>query len=72
MSHANWQVSRFELNILKFQGDPQLEEFLNWVLAVQEVFEFNKVLDETIKKSHTKKRCLGKHGVRRRVHNGPI
>jgi hypothetical protein len=46
MSHANWQVSRFELNILKFQGDPQLEEFLNWVLAVQEVFEFNKVLDE--------------------------
>jgi hypothetical protein len=36
-------VSRFELNILEFQGDLQLEEFLDWVLTVEEVFEFNGV-----------------------------
>jgi hypothetical protein len=45
-THDNWWVSRFELNIPEFQGDPQLEEFLNWVLAVEEVFEFNGVPDE--------------------------
>jgi hypothetical protein len=45
-AHDNWWVSRFELNILEFQGDPQPEKFLNWVLVVEEVFEFNGVPDE--------------------------
>jgi hypothetical protein len=45
-AHANWWVSRFELKILKFYEDLQLKEFLNWVLAVEEVFEFNGVLNE--------------------------
>jgi hypothetical protein len=27
-AHANWCVSRFELNIPEFQGDPQPEEFV--------------------------------------------
>jgi hypothetical protein len=40
-------VSRFELKIPKFQGDQQLpKEFLDLVLAVEEVFEFNRVLEE--------------------------
>jgi hypothetical protein len=39
-------VSRFELNILEFNGDLEPEEFLDWVLAVEEVLEFNGVLDE--------------------------
>jgi hypothetical protein len=28
-AHANWRVSRFELHIPEFQGDPQPEEFLD-------------------------------------------
>jgi hypothetical protein len=39
-------VSRFELNILKFDGDLEPKEFLDWVLVVEEVIEFNGVLDE--------------------------
>jgi hypothetical protein len=40
-------VSRFELKIPKFRGDQQVpKEFLDWVLAVEEVFEFNGVPDE--------------------------
>jgi hypothetical protein len=45
-AHANQWGNRFKLNIPEFQGDLQLEEFLDWVLAVEEVFEFNRVLDE--------------------------
>jgi hypothetical protein len=45
-AHANRPVSKFELHILEFQGDPQPEEFLDWVLAIEEVFEFNGVPDE--------------------------
>jgi hypothetical protein len=37
-------VSIFELKIQKFRGDQQVpKEFLDWVLAVEEVFEFNGV-----------------------------
>jgi hypothetical protein len=39
-------VSRLELNILEFHKKFQPEEFLDWVLAVEEVFEFNGVPDE--------------------------
>jgi hypothetical protein len=39
-------VSRFELKIPKFRGDQQPKEFLDWVLAVEDVFEFNGVPDE--------------------------
>jgi hypothetical protein len=45
-TYANQRVSRFELKIPKFQGDPQPKEFLDLVLAVEEVFEFNRVSDE--------------------------
>jgi hypothetical protein len=44
---TNQRMSRFELKIPKFRGDQQLpKEFLDWVLAVEEVFEFNEVPDE--------------------------
>jgi hypothetical protein len=39
-------VSRFKLNIPEFQRKFQPKEFLDWVLVVEEVFEFNGVLDE--------------------------
>jgi hypothetical protein len=45
-AHANQWGNGFKLNILEFQGDLQPEEFLDWVLAVEEVFEFNGVPDE--------------------------
>jgi hypothetical protein len=45
-AHANQQVSRFEPKIPKFQGDQQPKEFLDWVLAVEEVFEFNRAPNE--------------------------
>jgi hypothetical protein len=45
-AHANQWENRFKLNILEFHGDLQSEEFLDCVLAVEEVFEFNGVPDE--------------------------
>jgi hypothetical protein len=39
-------VSRFQLNIPKFHRKFQPEEFLDWVLAVEEVFKFNGVPNE--------------------------
>ena len=39
-------MSKFELNIPEFHRKSQPEEFLNWVLAIEEVFEFNGVPDE--------------------------
>jgi hypothetical protein len=42
-AHANQWGNGFKLNILEFQGDLRPEEFLNWVFAVEEVFEFNGV-----------------------------
>jgi hypothetical protein len=45
-SYANQWGNRFKLNIPEFQGDLQPEEFLDWMLVVEEVFEFNGVLDE--------------------------
>jgi hypothetical protein len=45
-AHANRQVGRFEHKILKFYEDLQPEEFSNWVLVVEEVFEFNRVPNE--------------------------
>jgi hypothetical protein len=45
-AHANQWGNGFKLNISEFQGDLQPEEFMDWVLAVEEVFEFNGVLDE--------------------------
>jgi hypothetical protein len=46
LAYANQRVSRFKLKIPKFRGDPQPKEFLDSVLAVEEVFEFNRVPDE--------------------------
>jgi hypothetical protein len=45
-AHANQWGNGFKLNIPEFQGDLQPKEFLDWVLAVEEVFEFNGVPDE--------------------------
>jgi hypothetical protein len=45
-AHANQQVSIFELKIPKFQGDQQPKEFLDCVLVVEEVFEFNRAPNE--------------------------
>jgi hypothetical protein len=45
-AHANQWGNRFKLNIPEFQGDLQPEVFLDWVLAVEKVFEFNGVPDE--------------------------
>ena len=45
-THENQRVSRFKLSIPEFQGDPQPEEFLDWVLTVEEAFEFNRVPNE--------------------------
>ena len=42
-AHANQWENRLKLNILEFQGDLEPEEFLDWVLAIEEVFEFNGV-----------------------------
>jgi hypothetical protein len=39
-------MSRFKLNIPEFHRKFQPEEFLDRVLAVEEVFEFNGVSDE--------------------------
>jgi hypothetical protein len=43
---TNQRVSRFELKILIFRGYQEPKEFLDWVLAVEEVFEFNGMPDE--------------------------
>jgi hypothetical protein len=43
---TNRLVKVFKLNILDFQGDLQPEEFLVWVLAIEEVLEFKGVPDE--------------------------
>ena len=45
-AHANQWGNGFKLNIPEFQGDLQPEEFLDRVLDVEEVFEFNKVSNE--------------------------
>jgi hypothetical protein len=45
-AHANQWGNGFKLNIMKFQGDLQPEEFWDWVLTIEEFFEFNKVSDE--------------------------
>jgi hypothetical protein len=45
-AHANQWGNGFKINISEFQGDLQPKEFLDWVLAVEEVFEFNGALDE--------------------------
>jgi hypothetical protein len=45
-AHANQWGNGFKLNISEFQGDLQPEEFMDWVLAIEEVFEFNGVPDE--------------------------
>jgi hypothetical protein len=43
---TNQRVSRSELKIPKFREYREPKEFLDWVLAVEEVFEFNGVPDE--------------------------
>jgi hypothetical protein len=45
-AHANQCGNEFKLNIPEFQGNLQLEEFLDWVLTVEKIFEFNGVPDE--------------------------
>jgi hypothetical protein len=45
-AHANQRVSKFELKIPKFREEPQPEEFLDWVLTIEEIFEFNGDADE--------------------------
>jgi hypothetical protein len=43
---TNQRVGRFKLNIPEFHRKFQPEEFLDWVLAIEEVFEFNGVPNE--------------------------
>jgi hypothetical protein len=43
---TNQRVSRSELKIPKFREYREPKEFLDWVFAVEEVFEFNGVPDE--------------------------
>jgi hypothetical protein len=54
---CNWRVqlnlyitnqweSDFKLDIPKFQGGLQLEEFLDWVAAVGEILDFKEVPEE--------------------------
>jgi hypothetical protein len=45
-AHANQWGNGFKINISEFQGDLQPKEFLDWVFAIEEVFEFNGALDE--------------------------
>jgi hypothetical protein len=45
-SNANRWESRFKLDIPKFQSSLQLEEFLDWVLAVEEDLDFTEVSDD--------------------------
>jgi hypothetical protein len=59
-AHANQWENGFKLNIPEFERDLQPEEFLDWVLAVEEVFEFNGVPDE-------RRVSLVVHTFRRRV-----
>ena len=41
--NSNKWESRFKLNIPKFKGCLQPEEFLDWVAAVEEILEFKEV-----------------------------
>ena len=45
-AHGNRWESSFKLDILKFNMGLQLEEFLDWIVAVEEVFEFKGVPED--------------------------
>jgi hypothetical protein len=45
-AHTNLRMSRFKLNIQKFDGDLEPKEFMDWVLPIEEFLEFNRVPDE--------------------------
>jgi hypothetical protein len=45
-AYANQWESDFKLDIPKFQGGLQLEEFLDWVAAVGEILDFKEVPEE--------------------------
>jgi hypothetical protein len=42
-AHANQWEFDFKLNIPKFQGGLQPEEFLDWVAAIEEILDFKGV-----------------------------
>lgn len=45
-SNASRWESGFKLNIPEFPSSLQLEEFLDWVVAVEEVLDFKEVSDD--------------------------
>ena len=45
-AHANRWESEFKLEMLEFQGGLQLEEFLDWVAAVEEILDFKEVPED--------------------------
>jgi hypothetical protein len=45
-AHATWWVDRFKLDIPKFQGDLQPEEFMDRVATVGEVLDFKEVPED--------------------------
>jgi hypothetical protein len=44
--HANRWESGFKLDIPKFSVRMQLEEFLDWVVAVEEILDFKGVFED--------------------------
>lgn len=40
-----WWESGFKVNILKFYGSLQVDDFLDWLHIVEEILEFKKVAD---------------------------
>ena len=42
-AHATWWVDKFKLDIPKFQGNLQPEEFMNRIATVGEVLDFKEV-----------------------------
>jgi hypothetical protein len=45
-AHATWWVDGFKLNILEFQWDLQPKEFMDLVVAVEEVLDFKEVPED--------------------------
>ena len=45
-AHATWWMDRFKLDIPKFQGNLQLEEFMDRVAVVGKVLDFKEVPED--------------------------
>ena len=48
-AHANQWGNRFKLNILEFQGDLQLKEFLDWVLDNKSLWWYTRFGEELLR-----------------------